>query len=308
MLSAFHFPKADAYHLINGYSLARRPWISTLELPYSQERSKLAAALIRQDSCHGILCQSKWVYDRMVQRFTDIGATDVVRKMQVLLPPQEATTLAPEKSIDGPILFAFVGRAFRRKGGLSLLRAIDRLPLCEKKKFNLIFVTNLSIHDWPSNATQEEVFEARELISRNSGCVTHIEKMSQVEVLGLYEKAHVAIIPSFCDAQAYGALECMSRAASCITTTVGSLNEWNSTDRGWTLELQRGDRGDVSVRKKLELSLEDMLLHTLQLVLQDRECLSLKSKNAWKYVRQFHDPLHHNARLDGFYSEMRNSW
>jgi glycosyltransferase involved in cell wall biosynthesis len=133
-----------------------------------------------------------------------------------------------------PVRVLFVGGDFARKGGQQLVDAFSAGPFAQPAELHLVTGHPLE--------PRSNVFVHRGL-GPNSG-----------QLLGLFEKADIFVLPSFAECLAVVLMEATAAGLPVITTEVGALGEAVEPERSGLL-LQPGDTG--ALRRSLDALIGD---------------------------------------------------
>jgi len=304
------FSRADLFHLYNGASLARRPWVTTVE---NWQFNRLGpidrAGLLAGRPCRRIMAISNWVIDRFRERAVDFGYDDRIMAKVELVPPPQALVPRQERDDDGRTRLCFVGSAFFRKGGLELLRALERLAP-EELPLELEIVSSLATDAYPPGTEfgPEDVAEVHRLLERLGRSVRRHASLPNAQVLELLGRSDVGVLPSFFDTYGFSVLEMMGAGLPMVVTNQRSLPELVTEERGWVLELPLDahatvDRTSAEKRRAVSELLVEQLTEVLRRIASAPEEIRRRGAHAREYVHAVHDPARYAERLRRVYTE-----
>ena len=307
MLNLHWYPGAggcDLLHLLNGIHLGRQPWITTFEtfLPrwgaYGYGHIEAGLKRLAGDSCRGIIALSKAAVNIQEQYLDDYPAyrTAILDKITIVAPPQDLQIEDySAKELDSKrVDFTLVGADFFRKGGLEILRAADRL-LNKGLPLRLNIVSRLQFGDYASQTGPEALAEARALIAKWPTAILHHEKLPNAEVLALFRRTHIGLLPTWGDTYGFSVLEAQSAGCPVITTDLRALPEINGADRGWLIPVEKDSWRNARLetaaqRKAYSTNLTDQLERIMTEIIANPEQITIRGKAALNYIRQNHHP------------------
>ena len=145
----------------------------------------------------------------------------------------------------GKIIFLFASRLLKDKGMLELIEAAKILKT-QKKKFELFIAGSLD-HQNKSSITKEQLMAWESL--------GYIKYLGQVkDMVDLYKKIHVAILPSYREGLPKGLLEAASCGKPIITTNVPGCKDIVKNEVNGFIVPPRSHDELVEVMKKLILN------------------------------------------------------
>jgi len=297
----------DLLHFFNTVSMGSVPWITTFEtaLPrWDYERPwaiPWGLKLMAGDPCRRLIAISECTanFQRSVMaKWPDLAAA-IEPKITVLHPPQAA--LIEDKSEiwaeTGPIRFAIVGALFFVKGGREILRAFDRL-LARGLPLHLTIVSTLQFGDDETRSTRADQDEARRLIAKWPDAIVHRERLANPDVLDLFRRSHVALLPTWADTYGYSAVEAQAAGCPVITTDIRAMPEINNDSVGWVIPVPDdwttnavhiADHTDAQ-RARLSAALEVEIERILGEIAGDRSAIARKGAAALAKIRAEHCP------------------
>ncbi len=307
------FNRADVLHFFNKLSFSRTPWVSTFEtrIPRIHQPGARYFNALARDSCKRLIAMSqraRRIEEALLDKHPNVKA-DVMSKMVVLHPAQRtllASMAAKERSATN-IQLVFVGHEFFRKGGLEVLRAVER-AIMSGAPLHLTIVSSLLTGDYVSRSGPAEKQEALAIISRHPHHVVHHKQLPNPEVMALMNRSDVALLPTYHDSYGYSVLEGQALGCPVITTDVAALPEINDNLRGWMIEVPKDEFGEgrwrtPEARLLLSRTIEEQLTAHLEALVRDPDMIRKKGELALEGIRTHHDPSHRARVLDRIYAE-----
>lgn len=177
---------------------------------------------------------SQWAADSLV---TDYGVQP--QRIEVIPPGVDTTKWVPGRpAVEGPMQLLFVGGEFARKGGDVLLEAFAALP--------------------PDAA--ELTIVTRDEVPRQHGVTVHHHlSPNDPQLLALYRKSHVFVLPSRWEAFGIAAVEAAASGLAIVATPVGGLREL-VIDEVTGLQTAAGSAADLT--RQLQRLASDSTLRT----------------------------------------------
>jgi len=305
------YPRVDLYHHWRTLDFGSTPWVvsTSAGLPFGWpfDRYREGLRLLASGTCKRIIvtgqCALDWQRSK-AQREPGL-AESIMGKVEVLPPAQDLLVSGWDEKPAGPprpLKLAFVGEAFFRKGGLELLRVVDRLR-SEGADIMLNVVSSLSPWEEMSDEEQDQA-EARELMEENSGVTWH-GRLPNEEVLELFKRSHIGLLPSYIETYGYTVLEAQASGCPTITTDVKAFPDINPDEVGWRVQIDGEDYDFRSKegRRRISDRIETGLYETLREILNDRSKIREKGISALSRVAEEHSPALHGERLRTIYRE-----
>lgn len=306
----------DLLHFFNGIHLGRRPWITTFEtfLPrwgsYGHQNLRWGLKQLAKPNCKHIiaLSDSALAFQRDILKSFPQEEATILPKLSVLHPAQaplveswEAKPLPSDR-----IHLVLTGADFFRKGGLQVLRVVDHL-LSQNAPLHLHIVSTLNTHDYATQASDQDLKQAKTLIARHPQHISYHPSLPNVQVLDLYRRAHIGLLPTWADTYGYTVLEAQAAACATITTDIRALPEINTPETGWLIHTHRDPHGNALLdttqqRQTFAQHLESQLEDILQEVLQHPETLRTKGQASLQRIRTQHSPESRAAILESLYN------
>jgi glycosyltransferase involved in cell wall biosynthesis len=318
----------DLYHCYNRVSFGLRPWGVTFESYLPRFFLKPPDSWIYREACRRLAsprCRFIVGLSQMARRTFEAGnpalAAEVAGKTSVMYPLQsefatreavEAKWAAPRPR---PLRCLFVGNEFFRKGGLPLLRAVQRLH-DSGAEIRLDVVSSLEANDYVTGAGEREIAEVRERLAR--GPFTFRSHVPNAEVLALMDEADLFVLPTLDDSFGMVVIEAMARGTPVLSTDVRALPEINPSAIGLVLELPRGtrkpehwiglehepgSRARAAALAEAETLLEDGIVAAIERILAGREDLGARALAAHAFARERFGAERHAAELIALYRQ-----
>lgn len=303
----------DLLHLVNRISFRREPWVVSFEhyLPRWDSSSKIGLRRLAGRDCKRLIAWSDFAFRRqesVLRQFPDFR--DVIRAKMIVLHPPESPTISDyeQKQLpDDAITFAFVGRDFFRKGGLEMLRAFKRIHEhhCHTR---LTIVSSFQFGDYASQSSEREVREAKRLCDALKGTVTVHGELPNSQVLELFSRSHVALLPTYDDTYGFSVLEAQGAGCPVVTTDVGALPETNNDSVGWVVRVPKNELG-IALRKThqerevLSKVIEDGVFAVFEDVCNHAHLVKAKGMRALQRITRDHSPASRARRLEAIYDE-----
>jgi glycosyltransferase involved in cell wall biosynthesis len=320
LTNCLHFgfsPKVVLNHFFNTLSLGPTPYVVTFEhfLPRWNVRSRWGIRLLAHPLCRRLIAMSRFAWNRQVAALDDYPEEReaILNKLTILHPSQRLRiTDYDEKSLDSDcFVFSFVGRGFFNKGGKEVLLVFDRL-IREGYPLKLNVVSSLDYGDSASQSTIEDVRWAMKYFAHAPKAVTYIPNMPNEEVIQLFRKSHVALLPTYDDTYGFSVLEAQACGCPVITTNVCALPEINPDTVGWAVEVPKDSLGQALGQASTATSqerdeLSDAILKGLRAIVKEI-CASPptvreKGMAAMSRISKEHDPGNLASFLTEIYLE-----
>ncbi len=317
----------DLIHSFNRICLnSKTPWVATFEktLPaYFSDIIKLDERLMKRqiqyllsENCRAILPISHWAYNMeadFFRRFIPEYEKNLLGKMHLIYPPQQIFTNTDKietkyRNIrEKKLQFFYVGSQVKRKGGLEVLKAFDRLNR-EHYNFQLVFVGNPDAAVTNFYLTPEEKQYVKQLISEADWLEYH-QSLPNEEIIRLASESHVGILPTLGDTFGFSVLEMQASGCPVITTNREALSEINNDQCGWILDTKRinlaHDKDYANYLRDEIDALSDVIAVQLYDILcqikEYPECILKKAKNSVDRIEKYHSPEHYMQKLRDFY-------
>lgn len=306
------FNRADVLHFFNTVSLSRTPWVSTFEtrIPRIYQPKRGLFDALARPACKRLIAMSRRalrIQDRLLDAHPNLKS-EILAKTIVLHPAQRAliNSIEEKDRLGARIKLAFVGHEFFRKGGLSVLRVLDRM-LEADAPLQLSIVSQLLTGDHVSRSGKSELNEARALIARHPQAITHHDRMPNAQVMELLRASDVALLPTLHDSYGYSALEGQALGCPVISTDVAALPEINDDERGWLIRAPKDDMGEglwrtQEARALFSTAIEEQLTAHLEAIMRDPASIKVKGARALERIRSDHDPGNRARVLDEIYA------
>ena len=302
----FDLNKVDLFHFFNTISFGNTPWITTFEtfLPRREGKNDEAGLkLMAGEACQKLIAMSEcaaniqrtFLSDKYPQ-FLDV----INEKLMVLHPAQKCPPREEvQKDISGPLTFTIVGSDFFRKGGKEILIAFDRLSEKGIQDWCLNIVSKMQFGDYASRTTKEDVRFAHKLIDKYPHNINYQSQIPNAEVLALFKKTHIGLLPTYADTYGYSVLEAQSFACPVISTNIRALPEINSHELGWLIEVSKDSWGNAILTSEKYISafsshLVDELEKTLTEIFENPSQILAKGERAYQKLLP---SIEHNTQV-----------
>lgn len=307
----------DLVHLFNGINIGRSPWITSFETALPSWGStlkfeRIGINLLASNRCKKLLAMSKCateIQQSQLERFGNVGE-QIFDKTEVLHPPQAVNLDLISQgnsysSNDRPLTFSFVGSDFFRKGGMEILNVFDNL-FSEGANIRLEIVSNLQHGDYATKSTAADSDRARNLINKWAGKIVHYEKLQNSEVLALFARSDVGLLPTWADTYGYSVLEARASGCPMITTNIRAMPEINDDESGWIISVPKRKNGEgiydtPDARKNMSKAIEAGLRTTIENIQRHPDSIKRKRESAIMAIRLRHDPSRHAEKLKEIY-------
>ncbi len=300
-------------HLINSISLSSTPWVVTYEhwLPRWDQNSRAGWKRLASPSCRKLMAISHWAQqyqEGLLEEFPEFS--EAIRPKLCVIPPAQEALIADydEKILDPDwITFTLVGSDFFRKGGKETLEAFTQL-VKEKLPIHLNIVSSLDFADYASQATEEDHRQARALIAGLGDHVTHYASLNNTQVLDLFKRTHVGLLPTYHDTYGFSVLEAQGAACPVISTDSNALPEFNDDTVGWMIPVPKDGHGMVRLaspaeREQLSQSIRDGLLRSIRQICDEPSLIRSKGAGALHRIRRDFNPADRVRQLEDIYRQ-----
>jgi glycosyltransferase involved in cell wall biosynthesis len=317
----FNYYQVDLLHFFNTISYGKTPWVTTYEgfIPrFGKLNKKLmekGMRLIASDACKQIIAMSACA-DRIQRSLMHNDypryADAIEPKMSVLHPPQPKliSHMGEKEPIGEEVVFTLVGATFFRKGGKEVLIALDRLAREGYRNWRLIIVSKMVYGDYASKATKEDYEDALRIIARHPKNIEHHSELPNDQVLDLFRRSHVGLLPTYGDSYGYSVLEAQASGCPVVSTNLRALPEINNEEIGWMIPIPTDEWGNGVISTPQERSrFSDILVEHLteitRNILEDPGQVTAKGEKALaKFDGKRHDPTANATVLEALYDEI----
>jgi glycosyltransferase involved in cell wall biosynthesis len=308
------------YHFFNVISLSNNNWVTTFEtyLPRlikgSNYLNKIGVRALASENCKKIIALSNCalnIQKEFLQKQHSNSLDLIMKKSIVLLPPQKLIIDSVSTKIkflnNKTIVFTLVGADFFRKGGAETLKAFAKIKSEGYIDWHLNIVSSLNYGDYASKTTDLDKLAALKLIDSNSN-ITLYQKISNHDVIELYKKSHIGLLPTWADTFGYTVLEAQSCGCPVISTDIRALPEVNNDICGWVINVRKDNIGNGVLGNKSERALfsnilANKLYENIASILNNKEQILIKSKAAIQRIKKEHDLEVHAQKLQEIYNE-----
>lgn len=325
-LDTSYHPELDIIHTFNRVCLGdKNRWVATFEKTFPEYFSdethlpmkmmERYLPLLLSEKCIALLPMSKWAHQYELWLLNQVAKADELRaieeKIETLYPPQELLSSSEEiyhkYETAGKIKFFYVGSQLKRKGGVELIRVLDRLHR-EYKEFTAVVVGDIENEYCNFRLDEEEKEKIIRIISEADWLEYH-RRMTNEEILRCANEAHVGILPTMGDTFGFSVLEMQACGCPVITTDRQTMPEINNAECGWLLDTREaknthGDdfahytKNEVAVLSEI---IQIQLEHVLRDILDHPELIQDKAIHAFDRVSREHDPQQYASKLLSIY-------
>lgn len=326
--SSLNFQRYNVIHSFNRIPLTKKPWVVTFEgrLPsVAGSGSSIITKMLRErllsDNCQKIIAMSDYCKRIFIKQNKDYDHLDkLLEKLAVIHPNIVVKNTEPKKyGKNQKLQLVFVGNAFVRKGGISILRLAKK---AREKGLPVVFhlVSQMKYGDrvytdYPDASRYREDLELMNL----DNVVFH-QKLLNQEVLDLLSQSHFQIMPTLHDTYGFSIIEGFSVATPAITSNVCALPEIvHPHKNGYLLEIevdengnwrkkpfQRGTQEHWEILDRTYNILADRALELLQEFFTHPEDYERLSAGALDRALEVHDSRKSGELLDRLYSTIAN--
>ena len=289
----FPFKHADIYHTYNGIVANRKPWVIEVEsylprykpMPEGHPLWKWGMKRLASDDCKWILFSSQHASqmnrDKLMAQGVDPAKMMVLyRAVEHFLPAERPTDV---------FQLLFVGNGFYRKGGMELLKAMQRI---KRPELRLTIVSSMEI-DWVVTPTEEQMAEVKRIIAEDTR-ITWVPDLPHGEVAQRMRHAHVFVNTTFGDTFNNAVREAMGCRLPVIASEVSALPEM----------LEHGVNGwQVKVLGRESDTIAEELAQRIAQLMDDPALLERFAENAFHTARSKFDLRVRNARLKELYDQ-----
>ncbi len=302
------FSRAQLFHLFNGSSLSRRPWVVSVEnnSVISKANPYDARKLLAGGRCKRVIALSDIARRNLAAALEESEQGEAILAKTIVLHPPQATIPRAEDVDDSRIRLCFVGAAFFRKGGLEVIRAFDRVSR-RHPELQLTVVSSLDPdpYPWPP-IPREDIEESQRLIDRHPEAIVWHRRLPNAQCLDLMARSHVGVLPSRFDTYGYAALELMAAGCPVIATNQRAFAETVADDRGWVIELPLDETRTVlapteSARRSVLEHMTDELARIFESIATNPDQIAPRAVRAVEHIRRAHDPATYAAKLREIY-------
>lgn len=324
--------EVDLLHFFNTISFGTTPWITTFETIVPRYHCTMAChhgrncgyASLQHEanvlrglealagkSCKTIIALSECNLNMQKDFLSHFPSfrSEIESKLVHLRPPQKVmldSYWAKKLPLDKQIHFVFVGRAFFRKGGMQILEAFQELMEKRQYDLRLTIVSSMTLDNYATQETMEDVEKAQHIIRRNSDWILHRRELPNQIVVELMKTAHVGLLPTFADTYGYSVLEFQAAGCPVISTDVRALPEINNEHVGWIIKVPKNRLGEglyttTEDRMEMAVTIKEGLKRAVREILESSGVIAHKGAAALERVRNKHSPSDFAGRLNEIY-------
>ena len=308
--------QVDFFHFFNVIHTGKSPFITTFEtkLPRwndDKKQDNKGLDVLFSSNCKRLIALSQCAFNLQIEHIKSLNQShlqSISEKMEVMLPPQKLlVNHYDEKQLDfNAIEFTIVGADFFRKGGMAVLKVFDKL-LLHKYPVKLNIVSSLNYGDYASKTTKEDYQFALKIIEKHEK-IQWLKSLSNVQVMNVLKKSHVAILPSIAETFGYFILEAQANGCPVITTDIRAMPEINNNELGWLINTRMKDSYDADLTRLDELEENTMvqLEQIMQSICANPAQLEHKSMQCIERIKTQHNINNHQAKLEQLYYSIVN--
>src|SRR5690606_873447 len=101
----------------------------------------------------------------------------------------------------------------------------------------LNIVSSMNFGDYATHTNESHFELAQTIIDQFPNNIKHYKHLKNEEVLDLFKKTHVGLLPTWADSFGYSVLEAQACGCPVITTDIRALPEINNNDIGWLIKV-----------------------------------------------------------------------
>ena len=329
VLNYIHYKpfKRRNYHFFNVISFSKKSnWITSFETflprlpgapPFIIE---LAIKKISLGNCKKLIALSQCTfdiqYDYLLTNYPSYLDL-IMSKCIVLHPPQRLIVESLEMkqkylSVANDIVFSLVGSDFFRKGGMELIKVFNKLKEEGIINWHLNIVSSLNFGDYATKTSKNDYDLAIDLIESNEGNISLFNQLSNVEVIELFKKSHIGLLPTWAETYGYSLLEAQACGCPVISTDIRAMPEINNNDCGWVIKVPKDSLGNgiLETTKEREIfseTIQTNLYKIIKKILESPESIDGKMKASIERIKIEHGEGVHSERLLNLYDECFNS-
>lgn len=285
--------RADIYHTYNSVVANRHPWVIEVEsyLPrYKPMREnhplfRWGQRRLASDDCRCLIFTSEHTARMNRDKLIAFGVDPA--KMTVVYRGVEQ--YLPGEKDQGNFTILFAGNGFYRKGGVELLKALQRLG---RDDVRLWIVSTLEV-DWGVFPPPETIAWAERTIADDPRITLH-RGLPHDKLLQLMRRAHVFVSTTFADPFNNTVLEAMGAQLPVISSRISSIPEIVDHGRnGYLLDVDGRDSDTIA----------DEITSHLRTMMDDATLLQRLGDASLQVVRERFDLRVRNARLKEIYDK-----
>ena len=308
----------ELFHYFNGLSLGKKPWVSTFEtsLPRLRDENsywnRKGIKLMAGDACKRLIALSectKQIQLEVLRVHYPDYYEGIAPKITVVHPAQKLMIrdYAEKELPEGMVNFTMVGADFFRKGGREVLQVFQNLIL-DGMDVKLNIVSRMKYGDYASQTRAEDLQEAMNIIHKFPDHITHFESLPNPEVLALFRRTHVALLPTYADTYGYSVLEAQANGCPVVSTDIRALPEINNDEVGYMIEVSKYKNGNAKIHLEGDVgqfaqALQEKLERVIRKILAEQDLIAEKGRKCLERIRTKHDPLVAAGQIEQIYDE-----
>lgn len=308
---AINASSVDMYHFFNTITPSKKPWLVTFEasVPRLEAGFERGYRWLAADSCKAIIAMSDTAHRRQLYELNNFSkySTSICKKLSILHPPQPVLVNAPKERPARPVVFTFVGSAFFRKGGYSLLHAFARLKRAGADA-QLNIVSSLSLDGYCDGFVDNRIRQETADLIRHTPGVHHYPGLPNTKAIELLKASDVGVLPSHGETYGYSLLEAMACGCAVVAPAMQPFTDFVPDAAGYFLNVPTVP--DVGI-EAIDFSLgypailgiiTDELFRIMGEIENHPETLPAKGDAGLKRIREHHCPATAARKLEDLYS------
>ena len=286
----FYWPdqKTPAY-FFNSINLGKNPWKVTFEttIPRLGKAPKfiydIAVKQLAKENCKEIIAISRCAYNMQLHYIKTSYPKyyNVIKsKMKIKHPYQEKhiTDYSQKKLLNDKIVFTLVGADFFRKGGREILNVFNKL-IPHKPELQLNIVSSMNYGDYATQTTKQDMLMAMRIINKYPDNITHYSSLPNSEVIELFKRSHIGLLPTWADTYGYSVLEAQACGCPVISTNIRTLPEINNNKIGWLIDVPKDKFGNGIINTEDErMNFSKLLTDSLYNIVKEIDHQTIKIK------------------------------
>jgi glycosyltransferase involved in cell wall biosynthesis len=311
------------YHFFNTISLSQNSnFIVTFEtfiprLPKANSfLRQLAVKKMSANNCKKIIALSSCALDIQYDYLSKnhpIFLNSIMNKCIVLQPPQRLIidNLKDKKkhlNSNDKIVFTLVGSDFFLKGGMEIVKVFDKLKKLGVTNWHLNIVSSMNFGDYATRTTKSDQDHAIEIIENNIENISLFRRLSNTDVITLFKKSHIGLLPTYADTYGYSVLEAQACGCPVISTNIRAMPEINNDECGWIIKVPKNNLGfgildTIEERIIFSTIIEEEIYRILKNILKNPKQINGKSSAAIERIKNEHCLNKHSQKLKEIYKE-----
>jgi glycosyltransferase involved in cell wall biosynthesis len=235
-----------------------------------------------------------------------------MNKCIVLQPPQRLIidNLKDKKHLNSndKIVFTLVGSDFFRKRGMETVKVFDKLKKLGFTNWHLNIVSSMNFGDYATRTTKSDQDYAIGIIENNIENISLFRRLSNTDVITLFKKSHIGLLPTYADTYGYSVLEAQACGCPVISTNIRAMPEINNDECGWIIKVPKNNLGfgildTIEERILFSTIIEEEIYRILKNILKNPKQINGKSSAAIERIKNEHCLNKHTQKLKEIYKE-----